>query len=217
MGWQRCASAACSRKPPTFNICTKRNLLTASTCWLRWLPRRPCRIRSLSRTTLPRHSRRGNSFATGSPNWVSDKRRVPRTSSWDTSATAPSKCATPCATKPFSSATAATKFRTASASQPVRVNRPKPYSMSWRKSGEGSDHLRHGRRAGRRERVLSRHHSGNRETLHRQRAFPRGNSGLEKSRRLERRLATLHAHDPGARRQHSLRRSGRSLPDVVSG
>ena len=107
------------------------------------------RIRSTSRTTSPKRSRRANCCAPGSKNSASHTRPAPRTSSSATSATAPSKSATPCATKPSWSATAATKSPAACASPSAPASRRSASSTNWSKSGEGPDHLRHGRRAGR--------------------------------------------------------------------
>ena len=56
--------------------------------------------------------------------------------------------------------------RAACASPPARGSKRRPSSMNWSASGEeGSPDLRHGRRAGRRHRILPGGHSGNGKTL----------------------------------------------------
>jgi hypothetical protein len=86
---------------------------------------------------------------------------------------APSKCATHFARKPSSSATAATKSPAASASPWARANRRAECSKNWSASGEKPDRLRHGRRAGRCQRILPRRHPGHGQALHRRRADAR--------------------------------------------
>jgi arylamine N-acetyltransferase len=69
--------------------------------------------------------------------------------------------------KAFWCATAATKFPAACASPSARASRSRASSTNWSESGEGPDRIRHGRRAGGRDRVLSRRHSGDGRAFHR--------------------------------------------------